>query len=111
MINGMREHGLQDPKFGIYEQFFRVVLWNKPSELKPIDAQDDLNERQRKALEFLKNNKSLKTKMYMKLNNISFGTARAEINEMITFGYLKKVAVYQSGLTFMERMLTTPDFG
>ena len=95
MINGMREHGLQDPKFGIYEQFFRVILWNKPSDLKPIDAQDDLNERQRKALEFLKNNKSLKTKMYMKLNNISFGTARAEINEMITFGYLKKVGSFR----------------
>ena len=102
MINGMREHGLQDPKFGIYDQFFRVVLWNKPSELKPIDAQDDLNERQRKALEFLKNNKSLKTKMYMKLNNISFGTARAEINEMITFGYLKKVGSFRGAYYILE---------
>jgi len=95
MINGMREHGLQDPEFGIYEHFFRVVLSNKPSGLKPIDAQDDLNDRQRKALAFLKDNKSLKTKMYMKINNVSFGTARHEINEMVTFGYLKKVGQFR----------------
>jgi len=95
MINGMREHRLRDPQFGIYEQFFRVVLWNKSSELKPIDAKDDLNERQGKALEFLKNHKSLKTKMYMKINAVSFGTARQEINEMVTFGYLKKVGTFR----------------
>lgn len=95
MINGMREHGLEDPSFGIYEHFFRVVLRNKPSGLKPIDGMKDLNPRQVKALEFIKKHKSLKTKTYMEINKVSFGTARVEINELIKFGYIGKVGSFR----------------
>jgi len=95
MINGMREHGLMDPEFGIYERFFRIVLKNKSSDLKPIKDHSDLNDRQIKALKFLKENKSIKTKMYIKINNVSFGTARLDINEMVNFGYLKKVGSFR----------------
>ncbi len=95
MINGMREHGLEDPLFSFYEHFFRVILRNKPSELKPIDDMKDLNPRQVKALEFLKKHKSLKTKTYMEMNKISFGTARAEINELIKFGYIEKIGSFR----------------
>lgn len=95
MINSMREHGLLDPEFGIYEHFFRITLRNKPSELKPIKDYKDLNERQLRTLEFLKKNKSIKTKTYMKINKVSFGTARLDINEMLKFGYLKKVGAFR----------------
>lgn len=95
MINSMRNHGLADPEFGIYEYFFRVVLRNKKSDLKPIQKYADLNERQIKTIEFLKKNKSIKMKAYMKLNNVSFGTARLDINEMIKFGYIKKVGSFR----------------
>lgn len=95
MINSMREYGLSDPEFGIYEHFFRAILRNKSSELKPIKRYRDLNERQVKTLEFLKKNKSIKTKTYMKINRVSFGTARLDINEMLKFGYLKKVGVFR----------------
>lgn len=95
MINSMREYGLKDPEFGIYEQFFRVTLRNAPSDLKPIKEYSDLNERQIKALKFLIENKSIKMKMYMKINSVSFGTARLDINEMVKFGYLKKVGSYR----------------
>lgn len=95
MINGMREHGLLDPEFGIYEQFFRIVLRNKSGDLKPIKEHSDLNERQLKAIKFLKENKSLKTKTHMKINNVSFGTARLDINEMLKFGYIKKIGSYR----------------
>ena len=95
MINSMREFGLADPEFGIYEHFFRVIFQSKPSELRPIKDYADLNERQGKAIKFLKENKSIKTKMYMKINNVSFGTARLDINEMIKFNYIKKVGSYR----------------
>ncbi|MFH2106348.1 MAG: ATP-binding protein [Candidatus Micrarchaeota archaeon] len=95
MINGMREYGLQDPEFGIYELFFRVILRNKKGKLKAIQSYADLNERQIRSIEFLQKNKSIKTKMYMKLNKISFGTAVAEINEMLKFGYLEKIGRYR----------------
>jgi len=95
MINRMRECGLIDPKFGIYEHFFRVILRNRRTETKPIKTYVDLNERQIKALEFLKKNKSIKTITYMKINDVSFGTAIKDINEMIKFKYLKKIGSYR----------------
>lgn len=95
MINRMREYGLADPDFRIYESFFRVVLSNAPGNSKPIKDYGDLNARQIKAVEFLKENKSLKTKTYMKINRVSYGTARSDINEMLKFGYIKKVGAYR----------------
>ena len=103
MINSMRKYGLVDPKFGIYEHFFRIVLRSRPSDLKPIKDYNDLNERQIKAIEFLKENKSLKTKLYIKLNNISFGTARLDINEMIKFGYIKKIGSYRGAYYILKK--------
>ena len=55
----------------------------------------DLNERQGKAIKFLKENKSIKTKMYMKINNVSLGTARLDINEMLKFDYIKKIGSFR----------------
>ncbi len=95
MINSMREHGLSDPEFGIYEHFFRTILRSTQSELKPIKKYQDLNERQIKTLEFLKKNRSIKTKAYTKLNRVSLGTARLDINEMLKFGYIKKVGAFR----------------
>ena len=95
MINSMREHGLLDPEFGIYEQFFRIILRNKSSYLKPIREHKDLNERQLRAIKFLKENKLMKAKIYAKINNVSSGTALLDINEMIKFGYIKKIGSFR----------------
>ena len=95
MINSMRKHGLSDPDFGIYEQFFRVTFKKTKSRLKPATSYLDLNERQRKTIEFLRKNKSIKTAAYMKINDVSFGTARLDINEMIKLRYLEKVGTYR----------------
>lgn len=103
MINGMREYGLADPEFGIYENFFRVILRNTKSDLKPIKNHKDLNERQIKALEFLKRNKSIKTQMYIKLNKVSMGTARLDINELVNFGYLKKVGSFRGAYYILNK--------
>ncbi len=95
MINSMREYGLRDPEFGIYEKFFRIVLFNEKGKQKPIEEYADLNERQKKCMEFLKKHKSIKTKKYEELNNTSFGTAIADINELLKFKYIKKVGSYR----------------
>lgn len=96
MINGMREYRLQDPEFQIYDRFFRVLLRSKTSARKPIKERKDLNERQQKALTFLKKYTSLKTKQYMDMNHVSFGTANKEINELLQFGHIKKVGQYRN---------------
>jgi ATP-dependent DNA helicase RecG len=95
MINSMREYGLSDPEFQFYPDFFRVVLRNRKGGSKPIRKSDDLNERQRTLLHFLTTNKMVKTKTYAEMNRISFGTAIKEINELVRFGYIKKIGTYR----------------
>ena len=95
MINAMRNHGLRDPEFGFYERFFRIVLHNEEGKQKPIEEYEDLNERQKKCIEFLKKHKSIKTKKYEEMNNTSFGTAIADITELLKFKYIKKVGSFR----------------
>jgi len=95
MKNLMREYKLQDPEFGIYAHFFRVVLYNEKGRKKPIKNFEDLNERQKKCVEFLKKYKSIKTKKYKEMHHISHGTAIADINELVQFKYIKKVGSYR----------------
>src|SRR3989338_1296711 len=103
MINGMREQNLKDPVFGIYEHFFRVILYNEKSELKPVDGLEDLNERQQRAVEFLRKNTSLKTKTYMEMNKTSYGTANKDIAEMLKFKYIKKVGEYRGAYYVLNK--------
>lgn len=96
MINGMRKHNLRDPEFGIYEQFYKIILYNKKSSNKPIAEIKDLNQRQKKAIEFMKSkNNILKTKTYMQINKISNVTSIKEINELINLGYLEKIGCFR----------------
>lgn len=96
MINVMRKNGLRDPYFGIdYERIVRIVLYNEKGKEKPIEEYADLNKRQKKAIEFLKKHRSIKTKKYAELNNVSSGTAISDINELLKFGYIKKVGSYR----------------
>ena len=95
MINAMRNNGLRDPEFGIYERIFRVVFYNEKGKQKPIEDYADLNKRQKKCIEFLKKQKSIKTKKYAELNNVSSGTALADIKELLKFGYIKKSGAYR----------------
>ncbi len=102
MKNAMRQAGLSDPEFKITESFFRIVLYNAKGSKKPIESLKDLNERQKKALEYMKKHKSLKAQTYVELNRVSYATAVNDINEMITFGYLKKVGAYRGAYYVME---------
>lgn len=102
MIDSMREHGLADPEFGIYEQFFRVTLRSKTGDLRQATWEPGLSDRQLKALDYLTEKKSLKTKDYMRINEVSYGTARADINEMIKAGVLKKMGSYRGAYYMLD---------
>lgn len=95
MKNAMREHGLNDPEFLFTESFFRIVLRNKKGLRKPIQSLKDLTLRQQKAIEYLKKHGSIKTKTYTELNNVSTATAVTDLNELISFGFIKKVGQYK----------------
>ena len=105
MINSMREQGLKDPEFGIYEHFFRITLYNQKGKQKPIQNYADLNERQKKAIEFLKQHKSLKTKKYQEINNSSYGTSMADIKELLKFKYINKIGSYRGAYYILNEDL------
>ena len=102
MKNAMRQAGLCDPEFKITESFFRIVLYNTKGKKKPIESLKDLSERQKKALEYVKKHKTIKAQTYTKLNKVSYATAVNDINEMISFGYLKKVGAYRGAYYVLE---------
>ena len=95
MKNEMRNIGLNDPDFKFTESFFRVILYNKRGLKKPIESIEDLNEKQKKALAYLKKHKSIKAQTYADINKVSNATAVNEINEMIHYEYLKKIGAFR----------------
>jgi len=95
MKNYMRKAGLRDPNFIFTERFFRIILYNKKGRKEPIKSEEDLNERQRKALDYLKRNRTIKSQTYEEINEVSHATAVSDLNEMIDFGYIKKVGIFR----------------
>ncbi len=88
MKNEMRNIGLDDPNFKFTESFFRVILYNKIGLKNPIESIEDLNEKQKKTITYLKKHKFIKAQTCADINKISHATAVNEINEMIQYGYL-----------------------
>lgn len=95
MRNSMRKYNLKDPIFNFDNHTFEVIFYNSQSELKPIEALEDLNERQMKAIEFLRQNKTIKTEVYAKINKVSIPTAIKDIDVLIKFGFVKKIGKYR----------------
>lgn len=104
MKNYMRKAGLKDPDFIFNESFFRIILYNKKGKKEPIKNENDLNERQRKAIDYLKRNKIIKSKTYEEINNVSHATAVNDINEMIEFNFIDKVGAYRGVYYLLKKM-------
>ena len=100
--NRMRLAKLKDPEFLFTESFFRITLYNKKGKKAPIESEEDLNVRQKTAIEYLKRNKTLKSHTYEEINKVSHGTAVKEINEMIEFEYLKKIGIYKGAYYILK---------
>lgn len=103
MKNEMRNIGLNDPDFKFTESFFRVILYNKRGLKKPIESIEDLNEKQKKALAYLKKHKSIKAQTYADINKVSNATAVNEINEMIHYEYLKKIGAFRGAYYILKK--------
>ena len=103
MKNYMRKSGLRDPDFIFTESFFRIVLYNKKGKKEPIKEERDLNERQKKAIDYLKRNKTIKSQTYEEINKVSHGTAVNELNEMKDFNFIEKVGAYRGAYYILKR--------
>ena len=95
MRNEMRKAGLRDPEFNFEGGFFVVTLRNAKGNIKPVEGLKDLNSRQLNALDYLRQNKTIKSKTYANINEVSLPIALKDLNELIKFKYIKKVGEYR----------------
>ena len=102
IINEMRKNGLKDPEFNFEGGFFVVTLKSVRSMIKPIEGMEDLNQRQLNAIEFLRQNKTIKTKTYVNINNVSTPTAINDLKELVKFDFIKKVGSYRGAYYILK---------
>ena len=102
MRNEMRKAGLKDPIFDFTGNFFRVVLINMKGSLKPIEGIKDLNQRQIKAIEYLRQNKTIKSGTYASINSVSIPTAINDLRELMRFKFVKKVGSYRGAYYVLD---------
>jgi predicted HTH transcriptional regulator len=88
VVKWCRKAGLPDPKFDSAAKRFRVTIWRNwltDDRIKELD----LNERQIKAIQFLKAEHNISNAEYQKLTGASRATAKRDLDELIKTGLLK----------------------
>ena len=88
IVNEMRENKLPEPVFKNYSGGFEVTLIGPGKSFEERIEREklhtlEINERQRKAIEYLKTNDVISTKVYMKLNKVSDKTAFLELSDLL----------------------------
>jgi ATP-dependent DNA helicase RecG len=88
VVKWCREAGLPDPKFDPGENRLRVTIWRNwltSDRMKGLD----LNERQIKAVQFLKSDLRITNTEYQKLTGVSRATAKRDLDQLVKLGLLK----------------------
>lgn len=91
----LRKHGLKDPEFNWTDWFFKVVIYNEKNKKETTRPSQNLNERQKLAINYLKKHGTLKAVTYKEINGVSQATANSEIKKMVDLGYLEKIGEYR----------------
>lgn len=86
MKDAMKNAGLKKPKIDVSENFFTIRFYgHKKEELAKISEGKEiikLNERQKKAIEFVKEKGRITNREYQKLNNTTRETAKLDLDKM-----------------------------
>lgn len=88
MFKEMKEFGLQEPEIIVEPNKITLILKNseygkiKVEGAKPLEEWIKLNERQKKALEYIEQKGSITRSEYMKINKVSHKTAHMELKYM-----------------------------
>lgn len=88
VVKWCRKAGLPAPKFDPAENRFRVTIWRNwltDDRMKGLN----LNERQVKAVQFLKSDLRITNTEYQELTGVSRATAKRDLDEMVKLGLLK----------------------
>lgn len=88
VVQWCRKAGLPDPGFDSTENRFQVTIWRNwltDDRMKGLN----LNERQVKAIQFLKSDLHITNTEYRKLTDVSRATAKRDLDGMVKMGLLK----------------------
>jgi len=101
MIKYCKEWEIPEPEFKHVTGDFVVTFRGKITEeyLKGLG----LNERQIKALEYVKKQGNITNRGYQEVNNISRNTASAELKAMIKAGILKSIGAGKRNLKYVMK--------
>jgi len=102
MIEWCLKYGLPEPEFEDTETSF-IVTMRKDIYTEEYLKKMNLNERQIKAVNYVKEKKEISRKKYEKLNNVSKRTAIRDLNELIDKNILKAVGVTDNKKYLLNR--------
>ena len=96
VMEEMKENNLPEPEFQNLSGGFEVTLIGPGKAFeKEIEKQKlhtlEINERQQKAIEYVKKNESITTRDYIELNRIAKRYSVVELNDLINKGILKRM--------------------
>jgi ATP-dependent DNA helicase RecG len=91
----MQNANLRKPEFFLSKEIFRITLRIRRSEEVELAAKLNLNNRQSKALDYLRINKRISSKEYSRINKISVAYAVRELNRLIELKLIKKMGKYR----------------
>lgn len=92
MKQAMKKWGLPEPGYNEDMGYF-VIKFIGPYQGTTIKISEEINERQKKALEYLKINKRIMRSEYVKLNKCSEITAKRDLNKLVEKKILKRVGI------------------
>ena len=91
----MREHGLKEPEFRESEVSFTVIFWGPAEKILETGAEEivavELNERQKKAIDYIRKHGRISNREYREINNVPKITAYRDTNDLIKKKLVKKI--------------------
>ncbi len=100
MIKVCREANLPEPDFEERESFFVVTLW-RDWITREVLSRLDLNDRQRKAIEYIKRNNRITNSEYQKKMEVSRTTVTRDLEHLQDLGIIRKVGTTGKGTFYV----------
>jgi ATP-dependent DNA helicase RecG len=96
VVDEMRQHNLPEPEFQNLSGGFEVALPGPGKRFEEEIEKEklhrlEINERQKKALEYLKKKREITRQVYCKINNIGDTYAKKELNELIESRIIRRI--------------------
>ncbi|MCF8084388.1 MAG: DUF4062 domain-containing protein [Deltaproteobacteria bacterium] len=99
MIADCRKAGLPEPDFEQHGPHFVVTLW-RDWLTEAVLAEYELNDRQKRAIRFLKVHGRITNSMYQKEFSVAKRTASIDLSDLVDFGLIKKIGTTGRGVYY-----------